>query len=499
MTQAILFADRLGAELRPLTEQTSVGLLPVAAKPMIEHTLEALAKAGVRQVLVVVSPFADEVQRTLGDGARWGLRLTYTLTRGEEDPTPLIGRLGKRLEGPFIALRGDLVLGFELADWIASTTALTGDAIWAEADGYSVGCGIYRRGQLDLAPLAWPLPAREDGRPGVVWVPVEPTHCRAVRTLAEYHQLNLDAVAKRLPSLILPGRETALGLTVGRGSRISPRSLRQGLALIGARCRIAPDAELSGEVVISDDVIVDRRVTIHSSVILPHTYVGELVEISNAIVRANLMIRVDTGAVLRVTEAFLLADLAQATLGRGIAEPLHRLLGLITLLLSLPLWPIAALASLPHRQAGWLRPERLRGNKRHIDELGQIRKRDFTSWEWGTRIPILRRLPRLLAVVSGDLRLVGVTPLSPDQADGLLEDWEQLRDQAPAGLVGPTQLMIPANAPLEEKLMSDVFYVRQRGTGRDLLYLLRGLVALLRPASWWPPAESSKLAGDPPA
>ncbi len=92
-----------------------------------------------------------------------------------------------------------------------------------------------------------------------------------------------------------------------------------------------------------------------------------------------------------------------------------------------------------------------------------------------------------------------MTPLSPEQADGLLEDWEQLRDQAPAGLLGPTQLMIPATAPLEEKLMSDVFYVRQRSTGRDLLYLLRGLVALLRPASWWPPAKSSNLAGDQPA
>jgi UDP-3-O-[3-hydroxymyristoyl] glucosamine N-acyltransferase len=47
--------------------------------------------------------------------------------------------------------------------------------------------------------------------------------------------------------------------------------LRQGVCLVGARCRIATDAELTGEVVISDDVIVDRRATINSSVILPHT------------------------------------------------------------------------------------------------------------------------------------------------------------------------------------------------------------------------------------
>jgi dTDP-glucose pyrophosphorylase len=72
MDHATLCADRLGAELLPLTERTCVGLLPVAGKPMIEHALEALAREGIRQVLVVVSPFADEVQRIIGEGTRCG-------------------------------------------------------------------------------------------------------------------------------------------------------------------------------------------------------------------------------------------------------------------------------------------------------------------------------------------------------------------------------------------------------------------------------------------
>lgn len=495
MDQAVLFADRLGPELLPLTDRTSLGLLPVAAKPMIEHALESLAKAGVRQVLVVVSPFADEVQRVIGDGARWGLRLTYTLTRGEEDPTTVIGRLGKRVEGPFIALRGDMIHGLDVAGWIADAEAAadTGD-VWATADGRSAALGIHRGEQLDLSPLAWPLSSPlSNGESShtpvtwpVKWIEVEAGHVRAVQSLAEYHQVNLDAVAKRLPGLILPGRQAALGLMLGRGSSVSPKSLKQGVCLVGARCRVASDAELLGEVVISDDVIVDRHAIIRSSVILPHTYVGELVEIANAIVRTNEMIRVDTGAVLRVTDAFLLADLEQATLRGGAAEPLNRLLGLIVLLLSLPLWPVAAAAAFGNRHSGWRTPVSLRGNQREVDSLGQIRKRDVVVMEWNTRIPILRALPRLLAVVSGDLRMVGVTPLSPEQADGLLADWEQTREQVPAGLLGPTQLDVPADAPLEEKLMSDVFYARQRRKGRDLIVLLKGLRALFQARTWLP-------------
>ncbi|WP_213460066.1 sugar phosphate nucleotidyltransferase [Thiocapsa sp.] len=493
MDQAVLFADRLGAELEPLTERTSVALLPVAGKPMIEHALESLAKAGIRRILVVVSPFADEIQRVIGDGTRWGLRLTYTLTRGEEDPTAVVDRLGTRLDGPLVALRGDLIHGFDVAGWISAAETTPGDSVWADADGVSAACGIHRAGSLDLTPLSWPPTGREAAGPQTAWIPVAAEQVRSIQSLAEYHRVNLDAVAKRLPGLILPGRQAALGLTLGRGSRVSPRSLKQGVCLVGARCRIAPDAELTGEVVICDDVIVDRRATINSSVILPHTYVGELVEITNAIVSANTMIRVDSGAVLQVTDACLLADLEQATLSGGIADPVHRLLGTLGLILSLPLWPIAALAALPNRERGWLERVLLRGNKREVDALGQIRRRDFVAREWNTRVPILRGLPRLLAVASGDLRLVGVTPLSPEAADGLGDDWEQIREQAPAGLVGPTQLDVPADAPFEEKLMSDVFYARQRRIGRDLVYLLRGLLAILRPASWLPPPRRAGL------
>ncbi|MBK1643692.1 hypothetical protein CKO25_03250 [Thiocapsa imhoffii] len=493
MDQAVLFADRLGAELMPLTERTSVALLPVVAKPIIEHALESLAKAGVRQVLVVVSPFADAIQQALGDGTRWGLRLRFALSRGEESPTTIIGRLAQDQAPrmPFVALRGDVIHGYDVAGWIATAAGTDADAVWAEADGRSALCGVQRAGELDLAPLSWPPRACTDCADKLAWHLVAKEQVRLLSSLADYHRANLDALAQHLPGLILPGRQAALGLMVGRRSRVSPRSLKQGRSLVGANCRVAPDAELMGEVVISDEVIVDRSATLRACVILPHTYVGELVEIENAIVQANAIIRVDTGAVLQVTDACLLADLQVATMRAGIAEPLNRLLGGLALLLSLPLWPLAVLAAFGNRAQGWRVPVSVRGNKREVDAIGQIRKRDVVIYEWNTSVPILRRLPWLLVVVSGDLRLVGVQPLSPEEVDGLMTDWELTREQAPAGLVGPTQLDVPADAPLEERLMSDVFYARQRRTSRDAHYLVKGLGALFSPRTWKPAGRSS--------
>jgi hypothetical protein len=340
-------------------------------------------------------------------------------------------------------------------------------------------------GRGGLEPLRW---SGESAVTDSVWPVVElPTGAlNRLDSLATYHRANLDAATGRFPGLIIPGREAALGLRVGLRSRVSPRSLRQGIAFVGVHCRIEPSAEFYGEVVIANDVIVDQHAILRDSVVLPETYVGELLEVQNAIVWGNQLIRVDTGAVLPVVETFLLADLREVTLSGTLAEPLNRALGALALALSLPLWPLALAAALMGNANTPLRETRLRGNRLEFDEFGARRRRVFVAREWATAIPVLRYLPRLLAVVSGDLRLVGVEPLTPEQVDDRLEEWEQVSDQAPAGLIGPTQLTLPADAPREERLLSDAFYARQRSTARDFRYLLQGLGALLTRRAWWP-------------
>ena len=55
---ALIFADRIGQELEPLNERTCVALLPVVGKPVLEHTLEALVAAGVREAVIALLPTA---------------------------------------------------------------------------------------------------------------------------------------------------------------------------------------------------------------------------------------------------------------------------------------------------------------------------------------------------------------------------------------------------------------------------------------------------------
>ena len=72
---ALIFAAGRGERMRPLTDVTPKPLLAAGGKRLIEYHLEALARAGVREVVINTSHLAEQFSAALGDGARWGVRI----------------------------------------------------------------------------------------------------------------------------------------------------------------------------------------------------------------------------------------------------------------------------------------------------------------------------------------------------------------------------------------------------------------------------------------
>ncbi len=77
--KAIILAAGRGERMRPLSDHTPKPLLPARGKPLIEWHLEALARAGVREVVINTAWLEDQIVAALGDGARWGLAIRYSL------------------------------------------------------------------------------------------------------------------------------------------------------------------------------------------------------------------------------------------------------------------------------------------------------------------------------------------------------------------------------------------------------------------------------------
>jgi NDP-sugar pyrophosphorylase family protein len=106
-----ILAGGRGTRLGDLTAETPKPLLAVAGRPFLEHVLNALAAAGADEVVISTGYLAEQFASTIGDGSRFGLRVTYVEDGDEPAGTAggvrnCLPLLGSR----FIVMYGDSFL-----------------------------------------------------------------------------------------------------------------------------------------------------------------------------------------------------------------------------------------------------------------------------------------------------------------------------------------------------------------------------------------------------
>ncbi len=115
--KAMLLAAGRGERMRPLTDTTPKPLLSVGGRPLISWHLAALARAGVRDVVINTAWLGELIRQALGDGATYGVHITYS-----PEPWPALETGGGIFQAlpqlgpaPFLVVNADTWTDFDLA------------------------------------------------------------------------------------------------------------------------------------------------------------------------------------------------------------------------------------------------------------------------------------------------------------------------------------------------------------------------------------------------
>ena len=115
----ILAAGR-GERLRPLTESIPKALVPAGGKPLLAWHLERLAAGGCREAVINVSHLAGQIIERIGDGSRFGVRITYSR---EAEPLETAGGIAHARallgEAPFLLVNADVYCEIDFARLLA--------------------------------------------------------------------------------------------------------------------------------------------------------------------------------------------------------------------------------------------------------------------------------------------------------------------------------------------------------------------------------------------
>src|SRR5262245_56368841 len=132
--KGIVLAGGTGSRLHPITRGISKQLMPVYDKPMVYYPLATLMMAGIRDVLVITTPWdAEQFRRLLEDGSQWGMTIRYAV-QPSPDGLAQAFLLGADFIGddPVALVLGDnIFFGPGLGTRLAEHTELKGGHVFA--------------------------------------------------------------------------------------------------------------------------------------------------------------------------------------------------------------------------------------------------------------------------------------------------------------------------------------------------------------------------------
>jgi mannose-1-phosphate guanylyltransferase/phosphomannomutase len=304
--KAVIMAGGFGTRLRPLTANIPKPMVPVAGLPVMEYIVRLLKKHKITDITAILYFQSQNIKSYFGNGKKWGVKINYVTAEADFGTAGSVKNAERFLDSRFIIISGDVLTDFDISRAIAfhnskkaeATMVLTrvedpvsyGIVItsktgkisrflekpsWGKVFSDTVNTGIYilEPGVLKMIPPNTDFDFSKNLFPQMLskkrklYGYIASGYWKDIGNIEEYFLAHQDVLEGKV-EIDIPGKKTK----------------SNGIVLnAGANTMISHTAELSGNVIIGDNVKIGPRARIYNSVIGSDSVVGRDVIIKRVV------------------------------------------------------------------------------------------------------------------------------------------------------------------------------------------------------------------------
>lgn len=519
-------------------------MVPLLNRPLMRHMVELLHNHGVRDIHVSLYEFGETIEEYFGHGQKWGVDFTYLLQHEPLGSAGAIRRAKYHIDETFVILPADIYIDFDVQtalnfhrkqDGIATAIlqaqpdfsinqiekvsldedgyVIATDADISESERTYLSTGVYffepevlayipKDTKYDTFDELLPTLLQADKRVAAYvnngyWNPCDsfPAYQHAQQTLLTDLMADDNMIGSDRGMRSVTSEGLSEGVWLGRDIALHPEARIHPPVYIGTGSQLLPQAEIGPNVVIGSHVVVGRGTSIKESTVLDNTFIGELLDVEHKVINRRAIIDMKRDEVVNVDEPYLLADISPTFYSNYIQTLLEKLIGgLIFFVLSPVMLLIILLLLWTSRESVFDLVERIVARSEGLADSSQrgphsifvthFRTRDAAKQytkvgRWLERWE-LYRLPALWNVLTGELSLVGVQPLSADEALLIQDEWQTIRFSSKAGFTGFWYTQAAADADFLERSTVDAYYTATRSLAVDLFQVAATPLAWLK-------------------
>lgn len=321
-----------GLRMRPLTSNIPKPLLPVAGRPFLEHNIESLKEAGIRDLILLVGWRAQRIREHFGDGKDFGVKIEYVEQKERLGTAHAIGMIKDKIDSSFLCLYGDVVLTKGSVKGMVehhkkvkgSVMALTTVEDPRRYGSVIVDAGVVKdiiekpevpesnlvnAGAYILEPEIFEAIAETKKSSRGEYEITDSFKTLIRKSLLFTHLLTGEWIDVARPwdlidanRILMEGlgadingdvseKATIVGnIQVGKGTRVLPGSYIIGPTIIGENCEIGPNAYIRPSTSIGEHCKIGAAVEIKNSIIMNRTNVPHLSYVGDSVIgeRCNL-------------------------------------------------------------------------------------------------------------------------------------------------------------------------------------------------------------------